>query len=445
MGSRRRHAFLVAATAGSAIHCCRTLTGLEERGLNDSNKKTMGAAKSTRWLNSTILGIGLASLFSDLSHETVTSVLPAYLATFGAAAAALGSVEGIADGASTLAKLYGGWLADRLRRRKPLCAWGYAVMGLSPLIIAAALNAVWVVVGRTVAWISRGLRTPARKALMAEAVDPAYRGRAFGLERAMDTTGAVLAPLLVVGAMSLGATQRHVIAAAAIPGLLAALCITFLVRERSQRQPVSRPFLTSLGGLPRRFYQFLLGVGLFGLGDFADTFYILYAVTVLTPVLGAPKAASISVLLYAIHNVTYAAMSYGGGWLSDYVNRRLLLIGGYLCAAVAAGLMVIHVTSMPALVALFAIGGIAVGMYETVEDAIVADIVSDERRGSAYGALALTTGAGDFVSSLLVGWLSVLGSPSAAFATAMSVMLAGTIVVAITAWADSRSSASRAA
>ncbi|MGC8739934.1 MAG: MFS transporter [Candidatus Sumerlaeaceae bacterium] len=395
------------------------------------------SGKTQRWLNSTVLGIGLASFFSDLSHETVTSVLPAYLATFGAAAAVLGAVEGIADGASMVAKFYGGWLADRLRRRKPLCATGYAVMGFSPLVIAAALSPLWVIVGRTLAWVSRGLRTPARKALLADAVAPEFYGRAFGLERAMDTTGAIVAPLIVLGLLDLGLAHRHIIALSMIPGLLAALCITVLVRERPEKEPVRRPLLTSLGGLPARFYRFLVGVGIFGLGDFADTFYILYAVSVLKPSLGAQKAAELSVVLYTLHNVTYAAMSYGGGWLSDHINRRILLVIGYLCAAAAAGIMVVHFTGLPALVTLFALGGIAVGLYETVEDTIVADLVGDARRGSAYGALAITTGTGDLVSSLAVGALWATVGPSVAFATAMAVMLAGIIIVALSARADS--------
>src|SRR4030095_6179144 len=96
---------------------------------------------STRWLTSTVFGIGMASLFSDLSHETVTSVLPALLTSMGVAAGALGTIEGIADGLSSAAKLYGGWLTDRLRHRKPLCAFGYGAMAAATGLVAAAT--VW--------------------------------------------------------------------------------------------------------------------------------------------------------------------------------------------------------------------------------------------------------------------------------------------------------------
>lgn len=397
----------------------------------------MAHPSSGRWLTRTVVGIGLASFFSDLSHETVTSVLPAYLATFGAAAAALGSVEGIADGASMLAKLYGGWLADRLRRRKPLCAAGYTVMGLSPLVIGTAASVLQVIIGRTLAWVSRGIRTPARKVLLAEAVQPQFYGRAFGLERAMDTAGAIIAPLAVTSLLSLGLNHQQVIMLSIAPGLAAALCIIFLVTERPNHEPVHRPLLSSMGGLPFRFYRFLAGVGLFGLGDFADTFYILYAVSVLTPLEGASVAAKLGVALYVVHNITYALFSYLGGWLSDHVNRRYLLVVGYLCAMLASAFMVLGVASLPWLYVMFGLGGVAVGLYETVEDALVADLVPSERRGSAYGALAITTGTGDLVSSIAVGWLWAIAGATVAFSAALVVMLAGSIVVLLTARADS--------
>ncbi|MCX7625886.1 MAG: MFS transporter [Candidatus Sumerlaeaceae bacterium] len=391
---------------------------------------------SRRWLTRSVVGIGFASFFSDLSHETVTSVLPAYLATFGAAAAVLGTVEGIADGASMLAKLYGGWLADRLRRRKPLCAAGYTVMGLSPLIIGTATSVAQIIVGRTLAWVSRGIRTPARKVLLAEAVDPQFYGRAFGLERAMDTAGAIVAPLAVIYLLSIGLKHQQVIMLSIAPGLAAALCIIFLVAERPNHEPVYRPLFTSMGGLPASFYRFLGGVGLFGLGDFADTFYILYAVSVLTPLEGAAAAARLGVTLYVVHNIAYASFSYLGGWLSDHINRRYLLVVGYLCAMLASAFMALGITSLPWLYVMFGIGGVAVGLYETVEDALVADLVPAERLGSAYGALAITTGAGDLISSVVVGWLWAFAGATVAFSGALVVMLAGSIVVMLTARAD---------
>lgn len=407
---------------------------------NDSLRHQRAAAMPaprSRWLNRTVLGIGLASLFSDTSHETVTVLLPAFLASMGAAAAALGTIEGLADGLSSLAKLYGGWLADRVRRRKVIAAGGYAVMALSPVIIAAAANWFIVLGGRVLAWVSRGLRTPARKALLADAVTPETYGRAFGLERAMDTCGAIIAPGACYILLGLGFSHRTLLFWSAVPALLAVLAIVFLVRERTDRTPISTPLLRSFGGFNKPYKQFLGAVGLFGIGDFADTFFILYAVSVLTPRVGAAQAASLSVAFYTLHNVLYAGWSYLGGWIADRVNRRALLAGGYAAAALAVVLMLIGVESLPGggslwsvyvgLALMFALGGTGVGIYEAVEDTIAADLLPREIRGRGFGALAIVTGLGDLVSSLLFGWMWAAVGVGGASLCALIPMVAGIV------------------
>ena len=369
----------------------------------------------------------MASLFSDMSHETVTALLPAFLASMGATAGALGTIEGFADGFSSVAKLYGGWLADRVRRRKVLCAGGYGFMAFSPIVIAAAGNWFVVLAGRVVAWISRGLRSPARKALLADAVTPQTYGRAFGFERAMDTTGAVAAPLLVLVCLHLGLTHRTLILLSAIPALVAVLTIMFLVRERTDRVPSTTPFLRSFRGFDARFKKFLGAVGLFGLGDFADTFYILYAVSVLAPQTGAPEAAAVSVAFYTLHNVFYAAWSYLGGWIADYTNKRMLLVAGYAAALLAALCMVIGVQGYVGLAIMFVLGGSGVGLYEAVEDAVAAELLPPAIRGSGFGMLAVVTGLGDLLSSLIVGWLWAGFGLRIGFAYAIVLMIAGTV------------------
>lgn len=387
-----------------------------------------------RWLNGTVLGIGLASLFSDTSHETVTVLLPAFLASMGAAAGALGTIEGLSDGLSSAAKLYGGWLADRMRRRKVIAAGGYAFMAISPVVIAAAANWPIVLGGRVLAWVSRGLRTPARKALLADAVTPETYGRAFGLERAMDTCGAIIAPAMCYVLLAQGVAERTLIFWSTIPALLAVLAIVFLVRERVDREPVTTPFLRSFSGFSKPYKEFLGAVGLFGIGDFADTFYILYAVSVLSPKVGATQAASLSVAFYVLHNVLYASWSYGGGWIADHVNRRALLACGYASAALAALCMLVGVQDYVGLAVMFALGGTGVGIYEAVEDTIAAELLPREIRGSGFGALAVVTGLGDLLSSLLFGWMWASVGVAGASLCALVPMIAGIGFMSHLAW-----------
>src|SRR5438105_12991166 len=149
---------------------------------------------SSHWLNRTVLGVGLASLFSDWSHEIATAVLPAFLATMGVAAAWLGVIEGVSDGLSSFAKLGSGYYTDKLRRRKPIAVVGYVVTALGTASFGLASAAWHILISRACAWLGRGVRTPVRKALLASAVTRETYGRAFGFERMMDTLGAIVGP-----------------------------------------------------------------------------------------------------------------------------------------------------------------------------------------------------------------------------------------------------------
>lgn len=391
----------------------------------------MKQQSKTRWLNSTVLGIGLASLFSDLSHEAVTSVLPALLATMGVAAGALGTIEGIADGASSVAKLYGGVWADRLRHRKPLCAAGYGVMAASVAVIAMASSWIVVLTGRTLAWVARGIRTPARKILLSESVTPEAYGRAFGLERTMDTLGAVIAPLAATTLLALGLSMRNVIWLSMIPALLAVGAIMFLVHEKPQEQPRHRPILASLKGLPRGFGRFLAVVGIFGAGDFAHSLLILYAVTVLTPIHGVAFAATASVALYTLHNVVYAGISYPAGHFADRWRKPTLLAFGYFIAVVVALLLMFGGASLIVLAIIFALAGAYVGIEETLEDSLAAVLLPKHLRGTGFGTLAIVNGIGDMISSITVGWLWAAFGSTIAFGFAGTLMLAGAISTAV--------------
>lgn len=384
-----------------------------------------------RWLNSTVVGIGLASFFSDLSHETVTALLPGLLVSLGVAAAALGTIEGVADGLSSVAKLYGGWWTDRLRLRKPLCAAGYAAMSAATLVIALAGHWVVILSGRTLAWVARGLRTPARKALLAEAVEPRHYGRAFGFERMMDTLGAVAAPAAVLVFLRMGAEARELALWATAPAALAATAILALVRERGGRRPEARPLAASYRELPRRYWGLLRWVGLFGAGDFAHSLMILYAASALEPDLGPAGAGAGAVGLYVIHNVFYAGVSYPMGVWADRANKRKLLAGAYGLGALTAALLAAGIRSPVPLAIVFALGGTYVGAEETLEDSVTAEEVSAGQRGTGFGALAIVNGLGDLMSSLMTGWLWAWAGASVAFGTAAVLMACGALGTAL--------------
>jgi MFS family permease len=365
------------------------------------------SAAKQPWLNRTVLGVGLTSLFSDWSHETATAILPAFLAVIGAGPAWLGIIEGFADGLSSFAKLFSGHFTDRLQRRKPLAVFGYAFTALATASFGLAPHAVHVLAARSAAWLGRGVRSPAKKALLAADVQAGAYGRAFGLERFMDTLGAILGPLSALWLLHVtDHDYRKVFFYTLVPGMIAVACFWLLVRERPLVVPRKKSFLTGLQALPFAFRRFLIAVGIFGAGDFSHTLLILYATRMLTPAHGMARAAGLAVVLYTIHNVFYAASAYASGWISDHVpHRRAVLAAGYSLAVVTALLLCTGTRSLALLAGIFVVAGLYIGTEEALEDSVTAEIVPREQHGMAFGTLAAVNAVGDFLSSLLVGAL----------------------------------------
>ena len=386
--------------------------------------------KPPRWLNRTVLGIGLASLLSDWSHEIATTVLPAFLASMGAAAAWLGVIEGVADGLSSFAKMASGFYTDKLQRRKPIAVVGYLVTALGTASFGLATAAWHILISRSLAWLGRGVRTPVRKALLAAAVTRETYGRAFGFERMMDTIGAIVGPATALVLLTaLQHNYRHVFLLTLIPGVCAAGLIAFFVREK-ERKPVAHvSFGARLRLLPRPYRKFLVAVGIFGAGDFAPSLLILLATQKLTPELGAAKAASVAVGFYVLRNIFYAGFAYLAGWLADRFKKQFVLASGYALAAVMALLIAAAPMTIGLLGIIFILSGMYVAIEETLEDSFCAELVGEEQHGMAFGVLATVNGIGDFLSSIIVGALWTAAGTSVAFGYSAVLFSLGALLV----------------
>ncbi len=367
---------------------------------------------SGRWLNRNVLGMSLTSFFSDFGHEMATAVLPMFLATLGARAAALGTIEGVADAVASFVKLGGGWYSDRVGRRKPLVTLGYFLTGVAKASFALATAWPHLLWGRIVGWFGRGLRSPLRDAMLVESVTPAAYGRAFGFHRTADTLGAVVGPLLAFALVG-WLTYRQIFWLTLIPGLLSVVAMVGLVKEPLRPRPAPVRLDLALAGLPAPFMRFLVGVGIFGVGDFAHTFLTLRASEVLAPVLGEAPAAQAAILLYTLHNVVYAGISYPIGSLADRVGKRGLLAMGYFCSAIMATAAILAPPRVGPLLAVFVLGGVVLGIQDALEGAIAADLLPERLRGTGYGLLSTVNGIGDLISSVVVGLLWAVGGPSA--------------------------------
>lgn len=370
-----------------------------------------------RWLNRGVVGIGVASFFSDVSHEVPTSLLPALLTTtLGAPAAALGTIEGIADGIAGAAKLAGGALADDPGRRRATAMGGYTATAVLSALIGAAV-AVWqVAILRSAAWLSRGLRTPSRNALLTDVVVPEAYGRAYGFERAMDNAGAIAGPLLALLLLSLVGV-RDAILISVVPGLLAALAIFIAVRsarrlERHERPPLRIRIRPVLHG---RLGRLLGAVTAFELGNAAATLLILRATNLLSPDHGHDSAVKLAVLLYAAYNAAAMLTSVPAGHTTDRRGATGVLVVGALAVLAAYVGFALAGTSVALLAVLFALAGIGKAAVETAQSAAVALLAPPDLLGSAFGALAAVQSFANLAASALAGALWTLVSPRVAF------------------------------
>ncbi len=403
------------------------------------------------WLNLTVLGAGLTSLLADASYETAIAVLPGFFAVLGAsseevtgtafAVAALwvGLMEGTADAVASSVKLGAGWLGDRLGHRKTIVAVGYLMTGVAGAFYALADVRAVVVLIRVVAWLGKGIRGPLRDAILADAVSPTNRGKVFGFHRAGDTVGAILGPLTASILLKLypipvggDPTQpfRFIFLLTLIPGIGAAVAFVLMIREERQT-PRLAGFWASVRALPVGFRRALVGIGVFGAGDFAAALLVLAATWLLSL---SPEhhadAWALGAALYTLRNVLYAVAAYPVGALSDRVSRLRLLACGYVLGAlVIAGFAVIlwaQLGNLPLLAVLFGLSGVYGAFEDSLKGAITADLVPDKTiRGTAYGVMGSVSGLGDFVSSVGVGLLWWIVGPVPGFVAASVLMMLG--------------------
>lgn len=390
------------------------------------------------WLNRNVVGMGFTSFLSDAGHEMATAVLPGFLASIGASPAVLGFIEGLADAVSSFIKLGAGWYSDRIGRRKTICVGGYFLTGVSKALFALAYGWPLVLLGRVLGWFGRGVRGPLRDAMLADSVLPEARGKAFGFHRAGDTLGAIVGPLLAVGVLTLlqggagdDASQayRPIFLLTLIPGVGSALAFGFMVRETTRAQNHGLRLWRTIRNLPPSYQRFLVGVGVFGIADFAPTLLILRATEVLTPAFGAVEAAALGALLYTARNVLYAAASFPIGALSDRLGRRVLLAGGYLVAALTWLGFLLPLGNFWYLIILFGLAGVFIAAEDALEGAIAADLLPQDVRGIGYGVLGTVNGVGDLISSIIVGLLWAHLSVAAGFLYAAALGVIGSLVI----------------
>jgi MFS family permease len=380
----------------------------------------VGSSEASPSAARNIYAFGITSFLNDTASEMAYWVLPAFLVSLGAGPAQLGLIEGLAESVSSFAKLFSGYLTDRIGRRKPLVVAGYfAANAVKPLL--AVVTAWWqILLIRFSDRLAKGVRGAPRDVMVAESVPKQRLGAAYGLIQSMDSAGAIAGPLVALILLARFGI-RSVFLAAAVPGTLAVLAAIFGVHE-ARRSHVSQetrdmghPIHSSDGSspnpsqktaedlaayreqLPGSFYFVLVAVTIFSLGNSSDMFLVMRAQNVGIPVALAP-------LLGLVFNLTYTLGSWPAGWFSDHFSRRWIAAAGYL---IFAGVYFVfgRASSTLSIWITMAIYGLYYALTQPVLKALVVESLAQEVRGRALGIYFFVTSVATLAASLITGEL----------------------------------------
>jgi MFS family permease len=341
---------------------------------------------------------GASSFLNDTASEMAYWVLPAFLSSLGVGPEKLGVIEGIAESVASFAKLFSGYLADRLPRRKPLVVGGYLVANAVKPTLAIVTSWWHVLLVRFADRLAKGVRGAPRDVMLAESVSSEKVGSAFGLLQSMDSAGAIAGPLLALWILR-EHDVRTVFWLAAVPGGLTVLIAALGIREVRKARAVAttgkREPAASWRDLPGSFYYVLMVVALFSLGNSSDMFLVLRAQNVGIGVAFAP-------LLGLVFNITYTAASWPAGSLSDRFSRRGIAAAGYL---VFAGVYFAFAwaPSKAVIWVAMAVYGLFYALTAPVLKALVSETVSASVRGRAFGVFDFTTSVTTLLASLIMG------------------------------------------
>jgi MFS family permease len=341
--------------------------------------------------------LGLVSLCNDAASDMILPLLPAFLLTLGAGPAALGLIEGTAEAAASLLKLWSGRLGDRGVSRKGLALGGYLASNVGRPLIGLAGAWTTVLALRFADRVGKGLRTAPRDAMLAAQVGPELRGRAFGLHRAMDHAGAVLGPLIASGLLALGWAVGDVFLASAVPGLLAVAVLALGVREARAPVPAAAPPPLRWNLLPPGLRVLVTAVSLLTLVTVPDAFLLLWLTQADVPVVSIP-------LVWTGLQVIRTTVAWPGGWLADRAGRIPVVAGGWLVRAAAlAGLA--FGPGPWAGAALLALYAAATAATEGAERAFIGDAAPAPLAGTAYGLYHMNVGLLALPGALWLGWV----------------------------------------
>lgn len=366
-------------------------------------------------LSRNVVFLGAVSFLNDLASDMVFPFIPFFLTSIlGAGVAFVGLVEGVADATASLLKIVSGRMSDKLRVRKPIIVFGYSLSALAKPILALAVAPWHVLAVRFLDRVGKGARDAPRDALLSVSISKQNVGRAFGFHRGADTLGATLSPLLAFIILPLlNNNLRYLFLLSFVASFFAVLVLQFFVREvrREETPPpeeiaprLERFHLRSLG-FP--FLMFLVAATVFALAQASEAFLLLRA-------RDFGLALALLPIIYFVANITFVVFSTPVGILSDKIgHRNTFMVGMFLFASVY--FLFARVSSLAAVWIIFAFFGLHKAFTEGVGRAVVADLVEEKLRATAYGFYNAFTGIAALPASLVFGFLWARFSPATPF------------------------------
>jgi len=354
-------------------------------------------------LSTNVLMLGLVSLLTDVSSEMIYPILPLFLTGIGATGAVIGLIEGAAETTASLLKVVSGRLSDTLGKRKPFLTSGYGLSTVAKPLLFFATSYWHVFAVRILERTGKGLRSAPRDALIADSTDKEIMGKAYGVHKAMDSTGAVIGPLLVVPVLLAAATvttdtYRSIFLLATIPAALAVSVLFLFVKEPERTMPRAtgrlRKDANRLGG---GFWALIAVVLIFFAGEISYSFFVLQS-----QAQGMDTIATI--LLYTLFNAVFVLVSLPSGIYSDRVGRRPILVLSFILFA-ATCLVMASADGLPLLIAGFVLYGVYKGTSEGAFKAFVVDMVPQDLRGTALGVYHTAVGLVMLPGGLVAGLL----------------------------------------
>lgn len=344
-----------------------------------------------------VLFTGLTSFLTDTSVKMIYSVMPLFLMSIGASKASLGLIEGIAESTASLIKALSGFWSDRIGKNKPFMLAGYALSALIMPFYALVVSPMQVLMLRFAERFGKGIRTAPRDSLIAGSVTNNETGRSFGLQKAMDNSGAIAGPLIAFALLSFfPGNYRLLFLLAGIPAIAGVFVIVFGIKEAGKNKATLIKKFRFRDFSPR--YWFFLGIiFIFTLGNSTDALLLVKASE------AGIKVAFIP-LVYLITNVVSVVAAIPAGSLSDRIGKEKLLIAGFLIYAVVYFCFGLN-TGKGALFGLFALYGLYSAATDGIQKAFVSDMVDSGRRGTGLGIYNALLGITLLPASLIAGIL----------------------------------------